>query len=74
MEKVASLIRWVLMTVDGQTYALHLDAVDRIVRMVEVIITCQVSPLLVWHRQQSVERIATNVLDVCCPLPSRWLS
>jgi hypothetical protein len=62
------------MTVDGQSYALHLDAVDRIVRMVEVIITRQVSPLLIWHRQQSVERIATNVLDVCCPPPSRWLS
>ena len=36
MEKVASLIRLVLLTVDGQTYALPLAAVDRIVRMVEV--------------------------------------
>lgn len=36
MENLASLIRLVLLTVDGQTYALHLDAVDRIVRMVEV--------------------------------------
>lgn len=36
MEKVASLIRLVLLMVDGQTYALHLEAVDRIVRMVEV--------------------------------------
>ncbi|MBI2290825.1 MAG: purine-binding chemotaxis protein CheW [Betaproteobacteria bacterium] len=29
-------MRWVLMTVDGQTYALPLTAVDRILRMVEV--------------------------------------
>lgn len=36
MEKVTSLNRWVLLTVDGQTYALPLAAVDRIVRMVEV--------------------------------------
>ena len=36
MEKAASLIRLVLLTVDGQTYALPLAAVDRIVRMVEV--------------------------------------
>ena len=35
MEKVASLIRLVLLTVDGQTYALPLAAVDRILRMVE---------------------------------------
>ena len=36
MQNVDSPIRWVLMTVDGQTYALPLAAVDRIVRMVEV--------------------------------------
>ena len=36
MEKAASLIRLVLVTVDAQTYALHLEAVDRIVRMAEV--------------------------------------
>ena len=36
MEKATSLIRLVLLTVDGQTYALHLEAVDRILRMVEV--------------------------------------
>lgn len=36
MEKVASLIRWVLLKVDGQTYALPQAAVDRVLRMVEV--------------------------------------
>ena len=36
MKTVASPIRLVLLTVDGQTYALPLAAVDRIVRMVEV--------------------------------------
>ena len=36
MENLASLIRWVLLTVDGQTYALHLEAVDRVLRMVEI--------------------------------------
>lgn len=36
MENVDSLIRWVLMMVNGQTYALPLAAVDRILRMVEV--------------------------------------
>lgn len=36
MEQVASLIRWVLLKVDGQTYALHLEAVERVLRMVEV--------------------------------------
>ena len=36
MENVTTLIRWVLMMVDGQTYALPLAAVDRILRMVEV--------------------------------------
>jgi len=36
VEKATSLIRLVLLTVDGQTYALHLEAVDRILRMVEV--------------------------------------
>ena len=30
------MIRLVLLTVDGQTYALHLEAVDRVLRMVEV--------------------------------------
>ena len=29
----------------------------------------EVSPILVWHRQQSVERITTNVLDVRWQLP-----
>ncbi len=36
MENVVSLIRLVLLTVDAQTYALHLEAVDRILRMVEI--------------------------------------
>jgi len=36
VENLASLIRWVLLTVDGQTYALHLEAVDRVLRMVEI--------------------------------------
>ena len=36
MENPASLIRLVLLKVDGQTYALHLEAVDRVLRMVEV--------------------------------------
>ena len=36
MENVDSPMRWVLMMVDGQTYALPLAAVDRILRMVEV--------------------------------------
>ncbi len=36
MENVVSLIRLVLLTVDGQAYALHLEAVDRILRMVEI--------------------------------------
>lgn len=36
MENLASSIRLVLLTVDGQTYALHLEAVERIVRAVEV--------------------------------------
>lgn len=36
MEKAASLIRLVLLKVDGQAYALPLAAVNRIVRMVEV--------------------------------------
>ena len=35
MKNMTSLIRWVLLTVDGQTYALHLEAVDRVLRMVE---------------------------------------
>ncbi len=36
MENLASSIRLVLLAVDGQTYALHLEAVDRILRMAEV--------------------------------------
>jgi purine-binding chemotaxis protein CheW len=36
VENLASSIRLVLLTVDGQTYALHLEAVDRVLRMVEV--------------------------------------
>lgn len=36
MEKVAPLIRLVLLKVDGQTYALHLESVDRVLRMAEV--------------------------------------
>ena len=36
MENLASLIRLVLLTVDGQTYALHLETVDRVLRMAEV--------------------------------------
>jgi purine-binding chemotaxis protein CheW len=36
MENQSSTIRLVLFTVDGQTYALHLEAVDRILRMAEV--------------------------------------
>jgi len=36
MEPLASLIRLILLTVDGQTYALHLEAVDRVLRTVEV--------------------------------------
>ncbi len=36
MQGMANPLRWVLMTVDGQAYALPLTAVDRILRMVEV--------------------------------------
>lgn len=36
MEKVESPIGLVLLTIDRQIYALHLEAVDRVVRMVEV--------------------------------------
>jgi len=36
VQNVDSQIRWVLMTVDGQTYALPLTVVDRILRMVEI--------------------------------------
>ena len=36
MENLASLIRLVLLTVDGQTYALHLETVGRILRMAEI--------------------------------------
>ena len=36
MQDAASLIRLLLLAVDGQTYALHLEAVDRVLRMAEV--------------------------------------
>ena len=36
VEGADSMIRLVLFMVDGQTYALHLEAVDRVLRMVEV--------------------------------------
>ena len=36
MQNAAFPMRWVLMTVDGQSYALPLTAVDRVLRMVEV--------------------------------------
>jgi len=36
VENLASPIRLVLLKVDGQTYALHLETVDRVLRMVEV--------------------------------------
>ena len=36
MQNAAFPTRWVLMTVDGQSYALPLTAVDRVVRMVEI--------------------------------------
>ena len=36
MENLASSMRLVLLAIDGQTYALHLEAVDRVLRMVEV--------------------------------------
>ncbi len=36
MQNADSPMRWVLMTVDGQTYALPLTAVERVLRMVEV--------------------------------------
>lgn len=36
MENLASSMRLVLLAIDGQTYALHLDAVERVLRMVEV--------------------------------------
>ena len=36
MENVTSPIRLVLLTVDGHTYGLHLEAVDRVLRMAEV--------------------------------------
>ena len=36
MENPASLVRLVLLIVDGQTFALHLEAVDRVLRMVEI--------------------------------------
>ena len=36
MENQPSLIRLVLLKVDGQTYALHLEAVDRILHTVEI--------------------------------------
>lgn len=36
MEEVTSRIRLILLTVDGQGYALHLEAVERVLRMAEV--------------------------------------
>ena len=36
MPTVDSMMRWVLMTVDGQSYALPLAAVERVLRMVAV--------------------------------------
>ena len=36
MKNPASMIRLILLEVDGQTYALHLEAVDRVLRMVAV--------------------------------------
>lgn len=36
MAVLPALIRLVLLTVDGQTYALHLEAVERVLRMVEI--------------------------------------
>jgi len=36
VQNVDAPIRWVLMTVDGQTYALPLAVVERVLRMVEV--------------------------------------
>jgi len=36
VENPASSIRLILLTVDGQAYALHLEAVDRILHTVEV--------------------------------------
>ena len=36
MKKAVSLLRWLLLKVDGQTYALPLAVVDRVLRMVEV--------------------------------------
>ena len=36
MPTVDSMMRWVLMTVDGQSYALPLAAVERVLRMAEI--------------------------------------
>lgn len=36
MENLASVIRLVLLTVDARTYALHLEMVERVLRMAEV--------------------------------------
>jgi len=36
VENMTSQIRLVLLTVDGQTYALHLEAVERVLRMAEI--------------------------------------
>jgi len=36
VENLASSIRLVLLKVDGQTYALHLEAVERVLRMAEI--------------------------------------
>jgi len=36
VENLASSTRWVLLAIGGQTYALHFEAVERVLRMVEV--------------------------------------
>ncbi len=36
VENLTSSMRWVLLAIDGQTYALHFQAVERVLRMVEV--------------------------------------
>lgn len=36
MKDLAPLIRFLVLTVDGQSYALHLEAVERVLRMVEI--------------------------------------
>lgn len=77
MENLASLIRLVLLTVDGQTYALPLAAVDRILRMVEVTplpgapdvvegvinIQGEVVPVVSIRRRLGLAHRAVNVSD-----------